>query len=108
MLRKITWAVAAGAALLSVASAEERAQTSVTASTEPLKLTDAELEKVTAGLGGKTNAGVTVVVLNPGGGYVFKNVGPGNTICVNCAGTSPKTWGFIVTPQGKQIQIGGN
>ena len=100
MLNKMVCAVVAGLAFACAAQAEDekQIQAPVTASAtpEPVQLSDAELDEVTAG--------ITVVLFTPGKGGVTINE-PNRTIVIT--GGSPSTFGFVLTPNGKFITIPG-
>ena len=97
MLKKLACGIVAAFALVCAAQAEEEKQTRAAPGTpEPVRLSDAELDEVTAG--------ITVVLFTPGKGNVTINE-PNRTIIIT--GGSPNTFGFILTPNGKFITIPG-
>ena len=97
MLKKLACAVVAAFALVCAAQAEEEKQTQAAPGIpELLRLSDAELDEVTAG--------VTVVLFTPGQGNVTINE-PNRSILIT--GGSPSTFGFILAPNGKLITIPG-
>jgi hypothetical protein len=97
MLRKLAFGVVAALALVCAAQAEEQKQAQVApGGPEPVQLSDAELDEVTAG--------ITVVVFTPGKGGVTINE-PTRTVLIT--GGSPSTFGFVVTPNARFITIPG-
>jgi hypothetical protein len=102
MVKKLACGMVAGLAMACAAHAEEEKQVqapvaAAEAAKEPLKLSDAELDEITAG--------VTVVLFTPGNSV--SSIGPNRTILIT--GGSPSTFGFVATPNGKFITIpGGN
>jgi hypothetical protein len=97
MLRKLAGGMVAAFALVCAAQAEEEKQAQVApGAREPVQLSDAELDEVTAG--------ITVVVFTPGKGGVTINE-PARTVLIT--GGSPSTFGFVVTPNGRFITIPG-
>lgn len=97
MMKRLACAVVAALALVGAAQAEEEKQTQVAPGIpEPLQLSDAELDEVTAG--------ITVVVFTPGKAGVTINE-PNRSILIT--GGAPSTFGFILTPNGKFITIPG-
>lgn len=97
MMKKLACAVVAALALVGAAQADEEKQTQVApGNPEPVQLSDAELDGVTAG--------ITVVVFTPGKAGVTINE-PNRSILIT--GGAPSTFGFILTPNGKFITIPG-
>ncbi|HET7670911.1 MAG TPA: hypothetical protein VFK84_10925 [Burkholderiales bacterium] len=97
MLTRLACGLVAAFALVCAAQAEEEKQTQAAPGIpEPVRLGDAELDEVTAG--------ITVVLFTPGKGNVTINE-PNRSILIT--GGSPSTFGFILTPNGKFIIIPG-